>query len=238
LFELGKYTEAETSYKKALNLDSTNPVTNNNMALTKLRLGKPGEALNFAATAVQLKPESAEYLYTLGNASEATGNTSSAIQAYEASISRKSNYILPRINLGKIYDEQGSYDKALEHLLKAYQLDSESLAVNNNLGNVYLHSELYTDSIIHYKKAITKKPNATLMRYNLALAYIEIDDKDSGVFTLTQLIKIDASYWDAYYTLGKLMYTNNDIDNAREIFKKLLDKNPDYEKKAEIESLL
>ncbi|MCK5201346.1 MAG: tetratricopeptide repeat protein, partial [Spirochaetales bacterium] len=69
-------------------------------------------------------------------------------------------------------------------------------------------------------------------------AYIEIDEKDSGIATLTKLIKIDASYWDAYYTLGKLMYANNDLDNAKEIFKALLDKNPNYEKKAEIESLL
>ncbi|MCK5675103.1 MAG: tetratricopeptide repeat protein, partial [Spirochaetales bacterium] len=162
----------------------------------------------------------------------------SAIQSYTAALSRKSNYILPLINLGKIYDEKGSYDIALEYLLKAYQLDSGSLEVNNNLGNVYLHSDLYTDSISHYKKAILKKPNATLMRYNLALAYIEIDEKDSAVLTLNQLIKIDPSFWDAYYTLGKLMYSGNDIENAKTIFKALLDKNPDYDKRSEIENLL
>ncbi|MCK5674125.1 MAG: tetratricopeptide repeat protein, partial [Spirochaetales bacterium] len=118
------------------------------------------------------------------------------------------------------------------------QIDSGSLEVNNNLGNVYLHSELYTDSISHYKKAILKKPNATLMRNNLALAYIEINENDSAILTLNQLIKIDPSFWDAYYTLGKLLYSGNDIENAKIIFKALLDKNPDYDKRSEIESLL
>ncbi|MEA1912060.1 MAG: tetratricopeptide repeat protein [Spirochaetota bacterium] len=102
--EQKNYKEAEKSYESALTLDSTNSVTNNNMALTKLFLNKPEEALIYAAAAVHLKPESAEYLYTLGNASEATGNIDSAVQAYTSALSRKSNYILPLINLGKIYD--------------------------------------------------------------------------------------------------------------------------------------
>ncbi len=208
------------------------------MALTEIELKKYSDALTYASKAVQLDSNSAEYLYTLGLISEKLNNIPSAIQAYKASIARNPKFILPRINLGKIYDENGTYDKALDQLLKAYQIDPESLAVNNNLGNVYLHSKLYKNSITHFKKAIAQKPNATLMRYNLALAYIATGDKAHAITALTELIKIDNTYWDAYYTLGKLLYAEKQQDKAKELFKALLAKKPDYSKRNEIETLI
>ena len=76
------------------------------------------------------------------------------------------------------------------------------------------------------------------MRFNLGIAYIETKQYDSAIGILTELVKIDPQYWDAYYHLGNVYYKNGDRDAALSIFRTLLEKNPQYEKRAEIEKLL
>ena len=67
--------------------------------------------------------------------------------------------------------------------------------------------------------------------------YIDVADqlkKDK----LTELVKIDPNYWDAYYQLGNIYYKEGQKDTAKQIFSTLLQKNPQYSKKPEIEKLL
>ena len=94
-----------------------------------------------------------------------------------------------------------------------------------------LHTGLYENAITHYEKALSKNPDDTLMRYHLAIAYIETEQDASAKSTLTELVTIAPRFWDAYYRLGNLLYKAGDRQGASDIFKKLLDKNPDYAKR-------
>ena len=238
LFDQEKYEQAEAYFRNAAELDDSRADVHYNLAQARIKLNRGGAALEAAAQAVKLKGDSPLYVYTLGQAAELTGNTDYAVQAYEKAIALDPSYIKPRINLGILYDKRGEYDRALNHLLAAYKVDPASIEVNNNLGNVYLHAELYRDAINHYKKAVAAQPNATLMRYNLAIAYIETDQTALAKESLSELIKIDPAYWDAYYRLGMLLYSEGETEGARAIFKRLLERQPGYPRRAEIEELL
>ena len=76
------------------------------------------------------------------------------------------------------------------------------------------------------------------MRYHLAIAYIETDEQARAKEVLSELIKIDPSYWDAYYKLGELLIAEGQHDAAQQILEKLLEKNPDYERRNEVESMI
>ncbi|MGC9312049.1 MAG: tetratricopeptide repeat protein, partial [Sediminispirochaetaceae bacterium] len=78
----------------------------------------------------------------------------------------------------------------------------------------------------------------TLMRYHLGIAYIETQQRDKAMNTLAELIKIDPNYWDAYYRLGELLFADGQPDKARQILETLLEKNPSYEKREQVEQLL
>jgi len=103
---------------------------------------------------------------------------------------------------------------------------------------VYLHKGLYLDAVRHYKKAIDIKLEATATRYNLGLAYQELGETDSAQSTFLELIKIAPNYWDAYYQLSLILIAEGDKENAKVFLETLLKKNPDYEKRAEVESKL
>lgn len=238
LFRQEKYQAAREAFAASLEQDPDRADTNYNMALTLQRLERHGEALEYAVKAIQEKGTEPAYYFTLGEICEGLDRLDTAVEAYENAIKLDPRYLKPRINVGKIYDEQGRSDKALENLIAAYRMAPDSLEVNNNLGNAYLHAELYEDSITHYRKALQLNQKDPLLLYNLSIAYIETDNLSAAKENLDKLIKIKPDFWDAYYRLGNILYTEGDKESAREIFKALLDKNPEYSRRAELEPLI
>jgi tetratricopeptide (TPR) repeat protein len=235
---VGNIDAAELNYRKAFTLAPDQAENNYNLAVVLLRQDTPDEAFEYAVRAVQLNPQSPKALFVLGEVSEKLGELDSAMIAYQNAVKLDPDYLKARINLGNLYDENGMYDEALPHLVAAYRIDQDSLEVNNNLGNVYLHKKLYRDAIQHYQKAIVQKPDATLMRYHLSIAYIETDQFVLAIDTLLELLKINSEYWDAYYQLGKIHYGEGNTDEAIQTFRNLLLNNPDYEHREEIEKLI
>ncbi|MEM5947998.1 tetratricopeptide repeat protein [Spirochaetia bacterium 38H-sp] len=236
----GDPVNAEKMLKKAISTEkgADDTVSFYNLALVLIEQDKSQDALTYAQKAVEKSPKVPEYQYTLGLAAYNIKAYSVAEAAFNNAIELNPSYVKPRIQLGIMYQDKGDYDKALSYLLDAYKIEPKSFEVNNNLGNLYARKKLYSESIKHYKAAIEANPADTLVRYNLALAHMDAKDLDSAAQVLEDLIKIDSTYWDAYYQLGKILISLGEKDGAKKILSTLLTKKPDYDKKAEIESLL
>mgnify|MGYP002260953595 CR=1 FL=1 len=76
------------------------------------------------------------------------------------------------------------------------------------------------------------------VRFNLGLAYVESNKDFEAKRTFSEVLKIDPNYWDAYYQLGLIQNKKGDKPGARSLLENLLAKNPNYEKKDEVKSLL
>ena len=96
----------------------------------------------------------------------------------------------------------------------------------------------YEESISHFQKAISLKADATAPRYNLGLAYLETGRDAEASRAFSDLIKIDATYWDAYFQLAKVLVKQGDKPTAKNLLETLLKKKPDYRQRAEAEALL
>ncbi|NJL28971.1 MAG: tetratricopeptide repeat protein, partial [Thermoanaerobaculia bacterium] len=228
LYRQGNFKEAETYFAKAVGLEPNNDVNNYNMALVKMSLQKPSDALPYIQKALQAKPDSAEYTFTLGQVSEMMGSKDGAIAAHIKATLLEPGYIKPRIELGRLYDESGQYDKALEQLLAANKVDSNSLEANNNLGSVYLHKELYSEAINHYRKAVSMKPNDSRMRFNLGLAFTGAKQWADARDAFIQVMKVDASYWDAYYNLGNALKDLDRYTDCVKVYQRAIELTPHH----------
>jgi len=101
-----------------------------------------------------------------------------------------------------------------------------------------MSKELYTQAIDFFRKALDKKTDTPVIRFNLALAYIQTNQKDLAKTVLQALLKLDPQYWDAYYRLGGVLYDLGDADGGKKVYQDLLAKNPDYSRKAEVQAIL
>jgi Tfp pilus assembly protein PilF len=76
------------------------------------------------------------------------------------------------------------------------------------------------------------------MRFNLALAYIGAEEFDQAEAALLEVLKVDPSYWEAYHKLGEVFIAQDDKEGAQVILTQLLERNPDYEERDSVESLV
>jgi tetratricopeptide (TPR) repeat protein len=72
--------------------------------------------------------------------------------------------------LGYYHLKQGNLEEALDHFLKATQLDGTWATAHNNLGTVYLQQKQPEKAEEEFRLAIKLKPNYTKAQYNLAVA--------------------------------------------------------------------
>ena len=237
-YRQGKLDLAESAFAEAAKLEGDSAGNNYNLALVKHELDKSQEALQYAERAIDINSDPPEYHYTLGQIHEKLGNTDKAIQAFSTAISKDGQYVKALVELGRVLDDQGMYDQALEFLLAAYRVEPNSLEVNNNLGNVYLEKELYGEAVSHLQRAIEKKPNDTLMRYNLALAYTGAEEFTAAREALSELLKIDNTFWRGYEKLGEVLIAQEDREGAAQILERLLERKPDYENRSKVEQML
>jgi Tfp pilus assembly protein PilF len=97
---------------------------------------------------------------------------------------------------------------------------------------------MYDQSIRHFSTAVGLRPNEAAVHYNLALAYIEADDMNRAEDALNDVVRIDSRYWQAYHRLGEVFVARGENDAARTVLTRLLETNPTYPERGEVEEIL
>jgi len=237
-FGRGSYDRAAEPYRKALDLEPTHGDTLYNLALIALKLGNTDEALAKSAAAVKSDGRNPIYLYTLGQAAEASGLNAQAASAYRKSASLDSDYSKPRINLGTIYLEEKKYDQALEYLLQALRIEPNSPTVWNNLGKAYLMKEDYANSLNFFEKAAASVPNDIELQMNFALALTETGDTIRAADAYRKVIALDSKRGAAYDHLIRLQFSSGNSSEARKVLNDLERAVPSYPSLAELKQLI
>ena len=129
-------------------------------------------------------------------------------------------------------------DTALDYLLLAYGLDPDTYEVNNNLGNAYTKKQLYDKAVEHYKKAVSAAPRDSVVRTNLARAYVSAGQLENARSVYQEVIKLDDKAWDAYFEGGQTCISLNDSAGAKAFLEALLSKNPSYSKAPQAQTML
>ena len=84
---------------------------------------------------------------------------------------------------GREYANNGEYDRALEYLGKAHQLNPEKASICIALAVVYINMKMEYDAIENLNRAITLEPGKANACYLLAMLYEETGDTVNAMFT-------------------------------------------------------
>ncbi|MBI9090809.1 MAG: tetratricopeptide repeat protein [Desulfobacterium sp.] len=94
-----------------------------------------------------------------------------AIKLCKKAVSLDETHPYPSNIMGRVFFEEGKFDKALASFNKAIELNSDFLPGFTNLGATYYMLENYAQSINAFKRAIKLNPDEHGAHYGLALAY-------------------------------------------------------------------
>lgn len=107
------------------------------------------------------------------------------------------------------------------------------------IGNVYYDTQNYPDAIAYYQKSLAQNPNGTDVRTDMATAYFYSGDVDKALAEFDIVLKQDPKHANALFNQGMVRWKGKmDINGAVASWKKLLETNPNYERKDEVQAFI
>ena len=157
---VGDNSQAETIWRKVLQVEPNNGKAYNNLGNALRRQGKLPEALTAHQKALQLNPNDAEAYVGIGNVLNAQGKPDEAVAAYRKAIEFDPKYAKAYNSLGNVLSDQKKLDEAVAAYRKAIEFDPKYAAAYNNLGNALYDQKKLDKAVAAYKEALLS-PNDT-----------------------------------------------------------------------------
>jgi tetratricopeptide (TPR) repeat protein len=185
------------------------------------------------------------------------GNLKASIELYENCINNDTFILSNYVELAKIYENLGKYDKARELYKKALILDknfkeaklllanilirenkfNETLRLIDDLGsdekkeilvNLYIQKREFSRALNLAKEVLLKKPENTYILNNIIRIYIIEKNYIQAIEVLNKILKINSTNFFAYNNLGIIELEKNNTDNATIYFKKAIEINNNF----------
>jgi len=159
LYDLGKYEEAITYFKKALEIDPNNAHALNNIGRAYAQLADYEIAKKYFEQAIQIDPNYQNALSNLGHVYQILGKYEEAIKYYEESLKINPNNIEVIKNTGYTLSELDKHEESIEYFKKALEIDPNDANVLNYMGVELGKLGKYEEANKAFDKALEIDPN-------------------------------------------------------------------------------
>lgn len=148
LINAGQMEDAIAPFEAATNLGDNDPQTYVFLADLYRQNERAGEAVTLLEKASEMFPDNTDIQAQLLNAYQASGQIDRAMQKYEEAVASDPANKLYQYNYGSMLLQAEMFDKAIEHLTKAVELDAQYANAYYNLGAAYINRAVrYSEQI-------------------------------------------------------------------------------------------
>jgi tetratricopeptide (TPR) repeat protein len=121
------------------------------------------------------------------------------------------------------------YERAIESMREAYELEPTRLEGRLNLGAALFLMRQYEEAITHLRYVLAFDPQNTIALLNLAACYDGAGRMEESIATLEQLVSRRPQWKDAHYNLAVAYYKNELYDKAADALRAELKLNPQHQ---------
>jgi|GEM_PF-676870 tetratricopeptide (TPR) repeat protein/SAM-dependent methyltransferase len=155
----GQLKEAETIYKKIIEVQPGHIEALHRLAVVYAQEGKFDLALSFFSKALSLKPDSAEVHYNCAQVCKLRGNPAKAAESFRQAIRFKPDYVEAYLSLGEVLKEMRRLSEALENYRKAVSLTPDFHEAHRCLGSALKELGRFDEAAESYDRAVSLNPN-------------------------------------------------------------------------------
>lgn len=170
-----------------------------------------------------------KYIWTNKNDSR----ISQQVAFYEGLVSKESNNVENRVNLGYSYHLDGQSDKAVKQLLIAIDLDKKNVGAYFNLGLVYNDEKRYDDALKQSKKAVELAPKDYKGYLLEGMVYRKLKMYKDSLASLEEANKLMPVNNDIIFEIGRVAEDQGKIEDAEVLYKQALSYDPLYKPASE-----
>ena len=224
----GNYTQAESIWRRVIQLYPNNSVAYNNLGDALRQQGKLEEAIAAYRKAIELDPKYAAAYNNLGTALSKQGKLEEGIAAYRKAIELDPKYAGAYNNLGTALSNQAKLEEGIAAYRKAIELDPKYAPLYYNLGTVLSNQGKLEEAIAAYRKAIELDPKDSALYYNLGTALGKQGKLEEAIAAYRQAIQLDPKLAAAYNNLGLALRDQGKLEEAIAAYRKAIELDPKY----------
>jgi Flp pilus assembly protein TadD len=166
----GKWAQAVSEYRLALQQDPDNPSTLNDLGVALAKTGDLNGAIDSYRRAAALAPGLAAVQDNLAVALEKKGDFRTALREFRSAVEAEPGDLQAHQNLGLALENQGDLGGAVREYRAALQIDPGSYEAEYNLARALEKAGQLDQAIAAFRRAVAQKPNNAMAHYGLGIA--------------------------------------------------------------------
>ncbi len=130
-------------------------------------------------------------------------------------------------------------DKQAEPLLAQLKSNPNDAQLLYKIGNIYYDTSNYQEAISYYEQSLKVDPKSADVRTDMATAIYYAGDPDKALAEFDTVLKANPTHANALFNQGMIRWKGKmDINGAVASWKKLLETNPNYEHRSDVENFI
>lgn len=227
-FVEGKLKEAIAAYETAIQRDPTNDIPYIRQSRLLVYTHNTAKAMDRAAQAVLLNPESPENLAYYCRALDWEARYGDAFDACSCAIELDASYAEAYAFLSEVYTDQGDWISARTTAQQAIDANYNSLDAHHNMGYALENQGRYGEAVSFYEDAIKLAPNLAPLYVAAGRAHYWLGDLEMAADRFKQAIKLNPTDPEAYNWLGRTYFTDGAYTQAIDALEQSIGVAPNY----------
>ncbi len=225
-YELQRYQDALSNYKKALEIKPEYAQAWNGQAKALYELNSHQEALWAYDKAIQIEPSYQDAWSGRGFALSKLKRYQEAIYSFDKSLKLQPESPDVLNAKGEALSNLKRYDEAIKSYDRAVELQPEYEQAWYNKAWALYNLKRYKDALSTYEQVIDLKPNNSLAWYNSGNALINLDRKDDAFKAYSKAVQYKPNFYQAWLSRGNVLISLRRYPDAIESFQEVLKYNP------------
>ena len=195
--------EAESAFRKTLELNATNARALSGLAELALRNNQPAEAVKLAQNALSNGDNSAHTIGLLGEALLLTNKPQEAVAAFTQALQlepQRAAFLLGRATAYALTNDEA---KAIQDLTAALPLENNA-ATRLRLARLYANTKAYAEATTLYQQVLKDEPDNQEAQTALAVLMVESGQSAEAIAALENLLKTSPDRADVRAQLAAL----------------------------------
>ncbi|KPK28219.1 MAG: hypothetical protein AMJ61_03210 [Desulfobacterales bacterium SG8_35_2] len=130
--------------------------------------------------------------------------------------------VLPHMQLGIAYNEQGDIAKALAQFQAALQINPDFADAYTNIGLLYIRLGQVQQALEYYQNALQLKPASPEAHNNIGVAYVRLEMLDKAVASFQESLRLNSQQPGVYNNLGDAYEKMGLLDKAIQEYRKAI----------------
>jgi tetratricopeptide (TPR) repeat protein len=227
----GDFDEAQRHYQYAVERDSTFAIALGALGMLEFLHFDRTRGIDYLRRAADNAGDTTEpeaFSIRAAHAIAVEEDMEKAAQIYRMSVEAYPDASVNHNNLGTVYSMLGRPQEAANQYQEAIRAEPTMMIAYNGLVSEYLESLGRIDLALEWlRRQMAYEPQSPWPYYNLAYAYVGIDDPEQAVAALERSLEYDPEFVEGIELLGHTLRLLGRYDESLATFGRLLEADPD-----------